>query len=66
MSFWRTYIRNLIIVILVFGAVVICTAIFYPNALEALGLVGSFGKALLGWPIIVLILLVVALPRRKR
>jgi len=66
MSFWRTYIRNLIIVILVFGAVVIFMAVFYPSGLEALGLVGSFGKALLGWPIIILLLLVFALPRRKR
>ena len=40
-------------VILVFGALVIFMAIFYPSGLEALGLVGSYGKALLGWPIVI-------------
>ncbi len=66
MSFWRTYIRNLVVMALIFGAVAIFAAIFYPDTLSVFAGVGQIYSGFNLWPIIILGLLVVALPRRRR
>ena len=66
MDFLKSYIRNLVLLVLVLGFVVCFVFFFYPNALPYLQEVGRFYTILRLWPLIILILLIYALPRRRR
>ncbi len=66
MSYIKAYLRNLLLMALVFGGMLVFMRIFYPDALSALPMMGQIYGALNLWPIIILILLVMALPRRRR
>ena len=66
LGFWRTYIRNLIVVLLVFGGAAAFMAIFYPSSLQILFGFSVLASNLKAWPIVILSLFVFALPRRRR
>jgi hypothetical protein len=74
MDYLRAWIRNLftdlLVIAVVCVAILIFMKIFYPDALSFLFLTGQAGvqlaSALKLWPLIILIALVQALPRRKR
>ena len=66
MSFWRTYIRNLVVIVLVFGVAAVCAVIFYPETLPVFAGMSQVYSGLKLWPFIILSLLIAALPRRRR
>ena len=66
MNFIRVYLRNLLLMALVVGGMLVFTKVFYPDALSLLPLVGQVYSAANLWPILILVLLVLALPRRRR
>jgi len=66
MSYLKRYLRNLLILALVIGGMFLFVAIFYPNTMSIFSGVGQVFSALKLWPILVLVLLVGALPRRRR
>ncbi len=65
MKYLKTFAENILIMILIFGGLAIFAKIFYP---ETLNIIPAFGEIIAGlklWPIVILILLMSALPRRK-
>jgi hypothetical protein len=58
--------RNLGLLVLVIGGIVIFAAIFYPETLSVFSAMGQFYSALKLWPIIILMLVLSAVPRGKR
>jgi hypothetical protein len=66
MDFLKAYLRNLLLMALVIGGMLIFMRIFYPDALGLLPLIGQVYSGLNLWPIIILALLALALPRRRR
>jgi hypothetical protein len=66
MQFGRAFIRNLGLMILIFGGMAIFAAIFYPETLSVFYGIGQVYSGLNLWPIIILTLIIAAIPRRKR
>jgi hypothetical protein len=66
MSYFKRYLQNLLLMALVFGGMLVFMRIFYPDALGVLPMIGQIYGAFNLWPIIVLMLLVMALPRRRQ
>ena len=66
MKFLLAYIRNLLLMALVIGGMLVFTRIFYPSALDIFVLMGKAYSILKLWPFLILALLVAALPRRRR
>ncbi len=66
MNYLRAYIRNLFIIALVLVGMFVFMRIFYPDTLAILPLMGQFSSALKLWPLLILMLFVLALPRRRR
>jgi hypothetical protein len=66
MQFGRAFIRNLSLMVLIFGGMVIFAAIFYPETLSVFYAMGQVYSGLNLWPIIILMLIITAIPRRKR
>lgn len=65
MKFLKSYLRNLLIIVLVIAGMALFMRIFYPEALSVFPLMGQVYTGLNLWPFIILALLVFALPRRK-
>jgi len=65
MGFLRSYLRNLLIIALVFIFMLVFTKIFYPDTLAIFPLIGQIFSGFNLWPLIILMLLVLALPRRR-
>lgn len=66
MKFLQAYLRNLFLMALVVVGMLVFAKIFYPGVLSFLPLMGQVYSGLNMWPAIILVLLVVALPRRRR
>ena len=66
MKFIMAYLRNLLVMALVIGGILIFVKIFYPGVLSLIPQVGLVYSILKLWPIIILMLLVAAIPRRRR
>lgn len=66
MKFWQAFIRNLLVMFLIFGGIVIFMAIFYPATLPIFYMMGQVYNGLNMWPIIILVLIVAAIPRKSR
>lgn len=66
MKFLLAYLRNLFLIALVVVGMIVFVKIFYPETLPFFPLIGQVYSGLNLWPIIILILLVTALPRRRR
>ena len=66
MTFLRGYLRNLLLIALVLVGMLIFMRVFYPDTLAVLPLMGEIYSALNLWPLLILVLLVLALPRRRR
>ena len=65
MNFWKTFIRNLLMMVLIFGGIAIFMVIFYPKTLPLFYAMGQVYSGLNIWPIIILSLIVTAIPRRR-
>ena len=65
MGFLRSYLRNLLIIALVFIFMLVFMKIFYPDTLAFFPLIGQIYSGFNLWPLIILMLLVLALPRRR-
>ena len=66
MKYLKTYLHNLLLMILIFGGMLIFMKIFYPETLSLFPLMGQMVSGFNLWPIVILTLLVSALPRRRR
>lgn len=66
MKFWQAFIRNLLVMVLIFGGIAILAAIFYPKTLSVFYGMGQVYSGLNLWPIIILLLIIAAIPRKKR
>jgi hypothetical protein len=66
MDFLKAFLRNLLLIALVIVGMLVFAKIFYPDALSVFPLVGKVYSGLNLWPIIVLGLLLLAWPRRRR
>jgi hypothetical protein len=66
MRFLKAYLRNLLLMVLVFAGVVLFLRIFYPDARGLIPLVGQVYSGLNMWPFVILALLLLASPRRRR
>jgi uncharacterized membrane protein len=65
MKYLKTFLQNLLILILVIISMTIFAKIFYPETLSVFSAMGELYTALKLWPIIILVLLASALPRRR-
>jgi len=66
MKSWQAFIRNLGLMVLIFGGMTIFAAIFYPETLSVFYSMGQVYSGLNLWPIIILMLIIAAIPRKKR
>jgi hypothetical protein len=65
-SFLGDYLRNLLLIALILGAIALFVLVFYPKTLEVFAGIAFVYSALKLWPIIILILLLAAIPWRRR
>lgn len=65
MRFWRTFVRNLMLMALVLGGMTLFVAIFYPETLSVFKMMGQVYSGLNLWPMIILLLVLAAVPRRR-
>ena len=67
MRFLRDFILNLLLLVLLVGAMGVCLAIFFPKAREILFAMGQVYNIPKLWPLlIVLVLYALPLPRRRK
>jgi hypothetical protein len=66
MNYLIAYLRNLLVITLVIGVMFIFVRIFYPGVLTIYSEMGNAYTILKLWPILILGLLVMALPQRRR
>lgn len=66
MDFLKAYARNLLLVALLIGFMACFVLYFYPGTVPLFREVGRFYSLLGLWPFIILLILIYALPRRRR
>jgi hypothetical protein len=64
-DYMKRFTKNLLILAGVFIFTWVFMLIFYPETLEAFSMIGEVYTALKLWPIIILVLILGALPKRK-
>ncbi len=65
-SFLGGFLRNLVLIALVLGGMALFVTIFYPETWEVFAGIGFFITLLKFWPIVILALLIMAIPLRRR
>jgi hypothetical protein len=66
MSYFRDYMRNILILVLLLAGMWVFMRIFYPDALALVPAIGEVYTLMNLWPIMILALLAFLLPRRRR